>query len=61
MLGLPLPIPSTETAVYYGGIAALAAVELIDWPIAIALAVGHEILTRRQKPLIKTEKVVEPA
>jgi hypothetical protein len=50
LLGLPVPLPSTGTALYYGGIAALVAVELIDWPVALAVAVGHELLVRRQKP-----------
>jgi hypothetical protein len=51
VLGLPpLPLPSTSTALYYGGIAALVAAELIEWPVALAVAVGHEVLTRRQKP-----------
>jgi hypothetical protein len=50
MLGVPVPVPSTGTALYYGGIAALVAVELIDWPVALAVAVGHELLVRRKKP-----------
>jgi hypothetical protein len=50
MLGVLVPVPSTGTALYYGGIAALVAVELIDWPVALAVAVGHELLTRRNKP-----------
>jgi cation-transporting ATPase I len=45
-----LPVPSPGTALYYGGIAALVAAELIDWPVALAVAVGHELLVRRQKP-----------
>jgi hypothetical protein len=45
----PVPLPSTGTALYYGGIAALVAAELIDWPVALAVVVGHEVLTRRQK------------
>jgi hypothetical protein len=47
---LGLPVPSTGTALYYGGIAALVAAELIDWPVALAVAVGHELLVRRQRP-----------
>jgi hypothetical protein len=51
LLGLPpVPLPSTSTALYYGGIAALVAAELIEWPVALAVAVGHEVLTRRQRP-----------
>lgn len=50
LLGLPVPVPSAGTALYYGGIAALVAAELIDWPVALAVAVGHELLVRRQRP-----------
>jgi hypothetical protein len=50
LLGLPVPVPSPGTALYYGGIAALVAAELIDWPVALAVAIGHELLVRRQKP-----------
>lgn len=50
LLGLPVPVPSRGTTLYYGGIAALVAVELIDWPVALAVALGHELLVRRQKP-----------
>ena len=34
-------IPRPERLAFYGGLAALAALQLIDWPIAAALAVGH--------------------
>jgi hypothetical protein len=51
VLGVPVPVPNTGTALYYGGIAALVAVELIDWPVALAVALGHELLTHRKKPV----------
>jgi hypothetical protein len=50
VLGLTLPVPSTGTTLYYGGIAALVAAELIEWPVALVVAVGHEVLARRQQP-----------
>jgi hypothetical protein len=50
LLGVSIPLPSLGTALYYGGIATLVAAELIDWPVAVAVAVGHELLTRRQPP-----------
>lgn len=28
----------------------MVAAELIDWPVALAVAVGHELLVRRQRP-----------
>ena len=50
LFGMSIPLPSVGTALYYGGIATLVAAELIDWPVAVAVAVGHELLTRGQKP-----------
>jgi hypothetical protein len=35
-----LHLPRPEHLAYYGGLAALAAFSLIDWPIAIVLAAG---------------------
>ena len=34
-------IPRPEQLAYYGGLAALAAFELIDWPVALVIAAGH--------------------
>jgi hypothetical protein len=42
--GVDLP-PPRELA-YLGGIAALTAVELIEWPVGLALAAGHLVVTR---------------
>jgi hypothetical protein len=46
-VGLRLPmvgqvrIPRPDHLAYYGGLAALAALQLIEWPIALVLGVGH--------------------
>jgi hypothetical protein len=34
-------IPRPEQLAYYGALGALAAFEIIDWPIALAIAAGH--------------------
>ena len=36
-------IPRPEQLAYYGALAALAAVEIIDWPIALAIGAGHAL------------------
>jgi hypothetical protein len=36
-------LPSTEEAVYVGGLATLAALGLLEWPIAILLGIGHHL------------------
>jgi hypothetical protein len=34
-------IPRPDELAYFGGLAALAAFELIDWPVALVIAAGH--------------------
>jgi hypothetical protein len=34
-------LPSTDEAAYLAGVTALAALGLIEWPIAVLLGVGH--------------------
>jgi hypothetical protein len=34
-------IPRPDQLAYYGGLAALAAIEIIDWPVALVIAAGH--------------------
>ena len=36
---------------FYGTLAGLAAVEVIEWPVAVVLGVGHALATSRHKPL----------
>jgi hypothetical protein len=34
-------LPEPERLAYYGGVLTLAAFGILDWPVAIALGVGH--------------------
>jgi xanthosine utilization system XapX-like protein len=36
-------IPRPEHLAYYGALGVMAAVEIIDWPIALAIGVGHAL------------------
>lgn len=36
-------IPRPEQVAYYGALGALAAFEIIEWPIALAIAAGHAL------------------
>ena len=38
-----LKLPRPETLAYYGALGVLAAVEIIEWPIALILATGHAL------------------
>ncbi|KUI17611.1 hypothetical protein AU193_14515 [Mycobacterium sp. GA-1285] len=37
-------IPRPEQLAFYGTLGVLAAVEIIEWPVALALAAGHVLL-----------------
>jgi hypothetical protein len=36
-------IPRPEQLTYYGALAVLAALEIIDWPIALVIGAGHAL------------------
>jgi hypothetical protein len=38
---------------WYAGVAAMAAVELIEWPVAVVVATGHLIADRTRNPALK--------
>lgn len=37
-------IPRPEQLAFYGALGALAAIEIIEWPVALALAAGHVLI-----------------
>jgi len=38
---------------WYGGLALMALLEVIDWPIAIVIAVGHELTYRARTEALR--------
>ena len=42
-----VPIPRPDQLAFYGALAALVAVELVEWPAAVAIGVGHALVTGR--------------
>jgi hypothetical protein len=46
-------IPRPEQLAYYGGLAALAAFELIDWPVAVVIATGHILASNHHNRLLE--------
>lgn len=46
-------IPRPEQLAYYGGLAALAALELIDWPVALVIAAGHLLASNHHNKLLE--------
>lgn len=54
-------LPSPRETVYYGGLALLAAFELIEWPVAAAIAVGTAVTGRGvARESSRQEKAPEP-
>jgi hypothetical protein len=48
-----LEIPRPEQLAYYGGLAALAVFELIDWPVALVIAAGHLLASNHHNRLLE--------
>ena len=48
-----MEIPRPEQLAYYGGLAALAAFELIDWPVALVIAAGHLLASNHHNRLLE--------
>jgi hypothetical protein len=50
-LQLPLvgrvPFPRPDQLAFYGALAGLVVVELVDWPVAVAIGVGHALISDR--------------
>jgi hypothetical protein len=43
-----VPIPRPDQLAFYGALAALVAVELVEWPVAVAIGAGHALLNRQE-------------
>jgi hypothetical protein len=48
-----LEVPRPEQLAYFGGLAALAAFELIDWPVAVVIAAGHFLASNHRNRLLE--------
>ena len=57
IINLPLvgqvEIPRPEQLAFYGGVAALAAFELIDWPVAVVITAGHLLAANHHNKLLE--------
>jgi hypothetical protein len=45
-----VPIPRPDQLAFYGALAGLVAIELVDWPVAVAIGVGHALVSGRPQP-----------
>jgi hypothetical protein len=46
-------IPRPDQLAYFGGLAALAAFELIDWPVAVVIAAGHVLASNHHNRVLE--------
>jgi hypothetical protein len=51
--GTQLETPPVEHLAFYIGLGALAAAEIIEWPVALALATGHILIGLTNRPALK--------
>lgn len=42
-----VPLPRPDQLAFYGALAALVAVEMIEWPVALAIGAGHALVNSR--------------
>ena len=61
LVGWRLPVPPPELLTFYAGLAALAAFELVDWPLVVVIAVGHELARSRRPGMRGLGESVESA
>lgn len=56
-VALPLigrvPLPRPEQLAFYGALGVLAAVEIIEWPVALVLGAGHFLVQEDHNRVVK--------
>jgi hypothetical protein len=50
--GIALTLPPREQLAFYGGLATIAALGIIEWPLATVLAVGHLLVQDQHHRLL---------
>jgi len=48
--GVRLQTPPVEHLLFYAGLGALAAAEVIEWPIAVMFSAGHLLMEMTHRP-----------
>lgn len=51
--GTHIETPPVEHLAFYAGLGALAAAEIIEWPVAIVLTAGHLLIGLTSRPGLK--------
>jgi hypothetical protein len=53
--GMPGVLPDPKRLLWWGGLAALAAVEVIEWPVAVVVAAGSYVAERMARDDIRRD------
>lgn len=48
-----LHLPPLDQIAFIGGIAALAVIQIVEWPVAVVLTVGHVLAHNRHHALLR--------
>jgi hypothetical protein len=48
-----LHLPPLDQIAFIGGIAVLAAIQIVEWPVAVALTAGHVLAHNRHHALLR--------
>ncbi|HKA04699.1 MAG TPA: hypothetical protein VKD67_10225 [Acidimicrobiales bacterium] len=48
--GVRMETPPVEHLAFYAGLGILAAAEIIEWPLAVTLSVGHMLIEATRRP-----------
>ena len=51
--GVHLQLPSADQLAFLAGVTALAAFEIIEWPVAVVLGVGHALASNRHRQAVR--------
>ena len=46
-------VPRPDQLAFYGGLAALAALEIIDWPVALVITAGHVLANNHHNRVLE--------
>jgi hypothetical protein len=61
VLGLRLELPPAEQLAYLAGLGLLVALEIIEWPVAAAIAVGHALAHSHHGRVMRWKERKRPA
>ncbi|MGW0231055.1 hypothetical protein ACWDWO_22320 [Actinopolymorpha singaporensis] len=49
----PVTLPATERLAFYAGLAAVAALGIVDWPVVAVISVGHLLAEDQRNRLLR--------